>query len=236
MVQFFGVDADGDSISITYLFTDADFLLANAGGTATVDTAFAICFARGTAIATPTGERAVEDLAIGDTVLNAQGQAVAVKWIDRQTFHPLFAALNQKLPIRFAVGALGGGLPHRELFVSPDHALFVDGCLVNASALVNGRTITRTTTWNSNVEYFHIETEAHELVLAEGAPTETFVDNISREHFDNYAEYAALYPNAAPMVELDLPRVAFGRQLPEVIRRRLAAVADALQATMAQSA
>ena len=65
--------------------------------------------------------------------------------------------------------------------------------------------------------------------MAEGAPAETFIDNVSRQSFDNHAEYEALYPNAAPMVELELPRVKFARQLPKAVVRRLAAVADALQ-------
>ena len=197
---------------------------------------YVFCFTRGTRIATPDGERNVEDLTMGDTVLNTQGQAVSVKWLGRQTLHPLFAKLNGKMPIRIAQGALGDDIPSRNLFVSPDHAMLVDGVLVHASALINGRTITQMQTWEGDVEYFHIETEAHELILAEGAPAETFIDNVSREEFDNHAEYAALYPNAQPMVEMDLPRVKFARQLTRAISRRLEAVADELMGAQARAA
>ena len=60
--------------------------------------------------------------------------------------------------------------------------------------MINGTTITQVTQWEGDVEYLHIETEDHELILAEGAPTETFMDNASRTCFNNYAEYQALYP------------------------------------------
>ncbi len=226
-----------DSGAFIFSTSNPRFVNLATGQTVEVTSAnFLLCFTRGTAIATPNGERAVETLAIGNLVLNAQGQPVPVKWIGRQTIHPAFAMFHDKLPIRITAGALGQGLPHRDLCVSPDHALLVEGCLIHASALVNGRTITRATDWTDVVEYFHIETEAHEIILAEGAPTETFIDNVSRECFDNYAEYAALYPDAAPMVELDLPRVLFARQLPAVIRRHLDAVADAMHGVVAQVA
>ena len=70
--------------------------------------------------------------------------------------------------------------------------------------------------------------ENHEVVLAEGAPAETFIDNVSRRLFDNYAEYEALYGDETPIVELDQPRAMSARQVPRAIRERLAAVATAL--------
>lgn len=212
------------------------FLLSNNGsittsstGTATIGI-YTYCFSRGTAIATPVGERAVETLAIGDRILNAQGESVAVKWIGRQAMTSVMARLNGELPVCIRAGALGNGLPHRDLLVSPGHALRVDDVLVNASALVNGTSIVQLQAWQGDVEYFHIETEAHEIILAEGAPAETFIDTVSRERFDNYAEYRALYPNAAPMVELELPRVSHARQLSRFTARRLAAIAAGLGA------
>jgi hypothetical protein len=61
----------------------------------------------------------------------------------------------------------------------------------------------------------------HEIIYAEGVPCETFIDNVSRAQFDNYAEYQALYPNTRMMKELPLPRVKFKRQLPTMIKQRL---------------
>lgn len=188
----------------------------------------AACFARGTWIATADGPKPVESLVIGDAILNAEGKEILVKWIGRQTRNPVFAALHNEMPIRIVRGALGDGLPLRDLFVSPDHALLIQGCLIHADALVNDRTITRMQDWGGDVEYFHIETEAHEIILAEGAAAETFVDNDARQRFDNAAEFAALYPNAQPMNELDLPRICFRRQLPAAISKPLDGIADGL--------
>ena len=77
--------------------------------------------------------------------------------------------------------------------------------------------------------WFHIETEDHAVILAEGTPAETFVDNVSRARFDNYAEFEALYGKPeASIEELDHPRVKSARQLPAAIRDRLAARASSL--------
>jgi len=210
-----------------FLLSNSASLAPSSGGTATLGI-YTYCFSKGTAIATPVGERAVETLAIGDEVLNTKGQSVAVKWIGRQTLASFTARLSGELPVCISAGALGNGLPRRDLLVSPGHALLVDGVLVNASALVNGTSIVKLQAWQGDVEYFHIETEAHEMILAEGTPAETFIDTVSRERFDNHAEYVALYPNAPAMVELELPRVTHSRQLSRFTERRLAEVAATL--------
>ena len=186
------------------------------------------CFTKSTLIATPYGERLVETLAIGDTVSLAHGGNAAVKWIGRQTT-PLSSALtDESLPVLIRAGALGENIPSQDLYVSPDHAMLVDDTLIHAHALVNGHSIVQLSTWSGDVEYYHIETERHEIILANGAPAETFVDNETRQRFDNAAEYDALYPKERPMRELHLPRVKFRRQLSrvtaELLQRRAAKV------------
>jgi hypothetical protein len=131
------------------------------------------------------------------------------------------------LPIRIRAGALGDGLPTRDLLLSPAHALLLDGVLVNAGALVNGGTITREAAVPEVFTYYNLELAEHTLILAEGTPAETFVDNVSREHFDNWAEHEALLGDA-PIAEMDLPRAASHRQVPMAIRRRLAEIAARL--------
>jgi hypothetical protein len=184
---------------------------------------FPVCFLAGTMVATPAGETLVDNLVIGDVVLTADGRAAPVKWVGVQTVVALFADPLRSFPIRVLAGALGEGLPVRDLLVSPDHALFLDGALVHAGALVNGTTIVREVAMPERFTYFHIEVEDHALILAEGVPAETFVDNVTRRRFDNYAQYEALYGDTGPLLaELDLPRVKSARQLPQAIRRRLA--------------
>ena len=183
-----------------------------------------VCFLAGTMIAVPGGERAVEELAIGDMVLTAGGETRPVLWIGRQTLHRHFGDPLRTHPIRIAAGALGDSLPTRDLFVSPDHALLLEGQLVQAGALVNGTTVVKHKPEEPRYTYYHIELQDHALVLAEGVAAETFVDNVTRGRFDNYAEYEALYgTDAAAIAEMDLPRVKSARQLPDSLRTRLAA-------------
>lgn len=183
-----------------------------------------VCFYPGTLIATPLGEHAVETLETGDEVLTADGRVMTINWLGRQTVSTIFADPLRVLPIRVKAGALGNGLPLRDLLVSPDHALFVEGVLANAGALVNGVTIIRERNVPQTFTYYHIETAEHALVLAEGAAAETFVDNVDRMRFDNWDERAAL-PYGDRIVEMSYPRAKSARQLPASLRQRLEDVA-----------
>ena len=182
---------------------------------------YVACYAAGTRIATPAGERAVEALAIGDLVTTASGLARPIRWIGTRGYGGRFLrGRPHLLPILFRAGSLGGGAPTRDLRVSPRHAMFLDGVLVPAEALVNGSDIVQDIQAGS-VLYFHIELERHDLIIAEGAISESFVDDNSRGMFLNAAEYDRIYPNApreAPVY--CAPRVDDGYRL-EAIRRRL---------------
>jgi hypothetical protein len=205
-----------------YYFTNDQIAASQIGTTLSEQGGvLAVCFMPGTAIATPAGERPVETLRIGDHVLSSDGRAVAVRWIGQQTVAPRFAD-PLRLPIRVKAGALGENVPARDLLVSPDHALFVDGVLIHAGALVNGTSVVRETDVPVIFTYYHVETEDHSLIMAENAPAETFVDNIDRGRFDNFAEYAALYPDGHAIVELPYPRAKAHRQVPSSVRARLA--------------
>lgn len=69
--------------------------------------------------------------------------------------------------------------------------------------------------------YYHILCENQEIVLAENTPAETFIDNVTMESFDNYAEYKKLYPKEWDMIELDIPRAKAWRQLPRAFKQTL---------------
>lgn len=183
-------------------------------------TDFAACFAAGTMIATPQGDCAVETLAIGDPVLTAGGGTAPVKWIGRQTLHKTFTPPERMVPVRVKSGALGPGTPHRDLVLTADHALILDGLAITAGALVNGTTIAYDAVESlpERVTYYHVETEDHAVILANGTPAETFVDTFGRRAFDNHAEYSSLYPEERTMAEMRLPRIATARLLPRTIR------------------
>ncbi|MBB5371982.1 Hint domain-containing protein [Acidocella aromatica] len=176
-----------------------------------------LCFYPGTRIATPEGEMAVEALQAGDLVVTANGTK-PVRWVGQSHVHTRFADPLRSLPIRIKAGALGDSLPVRDLLLSPDHAVFIDGILVQASALVNGTSIVREYDAPEQFTYYHVELETHELLLAEGALAESFVDNVDRMHFHNWDERKA---PAEAIVEMDYPRAKSARQVPMAIRQRL---------------
>ena len=199
--------------SVTITATASDGFFTSAPSTPFVITVQP-CFLPGTRIATPSGEVAVETLQPGDLVLTADGRAVPVRWVGRQTVITALANPVQGLPVRIAAGALGENLPARDLLVSPGHALGFGDVLVNAGALVNGTTIRRETPLPRVFEYWHVELDSHMLLLAEGVPAESFLDSVEPAAFDN----AATRPEAPPIAELDLPRARSHRQVPQWIR------------------
>ena len=155
------------------------------------------CYCRGTLILTDRGEVAAETLAIGDHVVTASGAVRPIKWIGRRSYGGRFTRGNRAvLPVVIRAGALADGVPRRDLFVSPMHAMFLDGLLIPARALINGTTVVQVAAVDQ-VEYIHIELETHDVILAEGAASETFVDDDSRAMFLNARDFALLYPDTA---------------------------------------
>lgn len=226
------VSTSGSSYYVSFgsNYSATDFIFPSQLDTSTFNTTdFTTCFLAGSLIATPEGERAVEELAIGDEILTEDGRAVAVKWIGRQTVVTAFGPAERLMPVRFAAGALGDGLPHSDLTVTADHGMLVDGVICHAGALVNGTTIIRVplSEMGETFMVYHIETAEHEIIFANGAPAETFIDNVSRRVFDNYAEFEALYGDVPEMEELPHPRAMSARQVPARIAARLRGLAAA---------
>jgi hypothetical protein len=90
--------------------------------------------------------------------------------------------------------ALADNVPQADLYLSPGHCLFVDGVLIPVEHLVNGTSIAYAVPEGmTDIEYFHIELETHDVMLAEGAPVETLLVKQGREHFTNFVEYERLY-------------------------------------------
>ena len=150
-----------------------------------------VCFAEGTRIVTPNGEDAVENLRAGDMVLAMRdGQAgfEALRWVGfMDVAVPRNAAMAAKTaPILIKAGAIAPGMPARDLRVSPDHAMEVDGHLIPAKHLVNGSSIIQEV-WCKRVRYFHLELEAHGLLLSEGTWSESYLDDGNRHAFNNTA-------------------------------------------------
>ena len=178
------------------------------------------CFCAGTMILSDRGEIPIEQLTIGNRVVTFDGEPLAIRWIGRRSYAGRsLAGRAHVLPVRIEAGALGDGLPRRDLRVSPLHAMYLDGVLVPAGQLTNGSTIVQEREC-LRVDYLHLELERHEVIWAEGAPSETFLDDDSRGLFHNASEHAALYPGAASPGRSYAPRVEHGYQL-EAIREKL---------------
>ena len=184
------------------------------------------CFLRGTRIATPGGEVAVEMLRPGDPVKTLSGATKAIVWIGRRRIDPRrHPDAGRVRPVRIRRHAFGAGVPHRDLLVSPDHAVFVDGALVCARRLINGATIVQDV-GDAPVEYFHLELESHDIVLAEGLPAESYLDTGNRALFENAGLPLVLHPDlsgqarrvaesCAPFVEADAAVYEIWRRLAE---------------------
>jgi hypothetical protein len=156
-----------------------------------------VCYCLGTRILTARGEVAVEDLAIGDLAVTAAGGTRPIEWIGRRwldlTRH---ADPPRARPIRIAAGAFPGGVPHRDLLVSPDHAVVFDGMLIPARLLVNGASIAADSGCRE-VTYFHVELAGHDILLAEGLPAESYLDTGNRDMFENAGSALVLHPDFA---------------------------------------
>jgi hypothetical protein len=154
------------------------------------------CYCRGTMILTEDGEVPVEDLSIGDRVMTKIGNFRPIKWIGKRGYSGRFAmGKDHILPICIKAGALDDNLPWRDLWISPHHAMYLGGVLIEARDLVNGVSIVQAERIDQ-VEYFHIELSSHDVIIAEGAFSESFMDDDSRNMFHNVHEYDALYPDA----------------------------------------
>jgi hypothetical protein len=209
---------------------------AGVSAASTTDKFSAVCFMAGTLISTPDGNVAVETLKAGDLVLTIEGKVAPISWLGRQTVSMIFSDTLRTMPIRVKVNALGDNVPSRDLLISPDHAVLVDGVLVQAGALVNGNSIVREANVPQVFTYYHLELTDHSLILAENTPAETFIDNVDRLAFDNWAEHEALYPNGQAIVEMPYARAKAHRQVPRAIRERLTRRAHALAELAATAA
>ena len=161
-----------------------------------------VCFLKGTLIWTPSGESRIEDLRVNDVVVTASGGASSIKWVWRRRFErePGQNWDQRIVPIRVAQSALGPNTPHRDLYLSQYHCLYLDGVLIPAVDLINNSTIARCSAKNlREIEYFHIKLERHSVIYAEGAACETLraITAVNSDSLE-FEEYRRLYGEPLP--------------------------------------
>jgi hypothetical protein len=172
-----------------------------------------ICLTEGTLIDTSEGPVAVENLRPGDTIINLDGAHVALRRVFRRRFTgaDLGAAPNLR-PVRIMAGSMGHGLPRRDLLVSRQHRMLVSSritrrvlqeteVLVAAVKLTGlpGIFVDETV---SEVTYFHLLFDRHEIVYAEGAPTESLYpgpDALKSVTPEARKEILTIFPEIADM-------------------------------------
>ena len=157
----------------------------------------AACFKEGVLIRTEGGNRAVEAVMAGDKVVVIRdGQEVLepVLWVGVTAIDlSKHARVEEAAPIRIRAGALAEGQPARDLFLSPEHCLIIEGRCVSAKLLVNGGSIVSERD-HARFTYYHIELQSHGILLAENAPAESYLDTGNRSLFDNSGEPQQLHP------------------------------------------
>ncbi|HJE23943.1 MAG TPA: Hint domain-containing protein, partial [Methylorubrum populi] len=184
-------------------YTPGQFAVRDGAGTTIPDTV--VCFVAGTRIRVMRDGRVcdvpVETLAIGDRVVTADGALRPVIWLGHRHLdcdaHPNSALL---WPVRVLPGAFGGGLPERPLRLSPGHPVLVGadadgagGVLVPVMCLINGTSIAREAA--PSVTYWHVELDAHDILLAEGLPVESYLDWGDRAFFEEASDHALHNPD-----------------------------------------
>ncbi len=152
------------------------------------------CFVAGTRLATESGEVAVQSLRVGDRVRAVlTGRWETVAWIGHRvidiTRHP---RKEQVWPIRVSAHAFGPCQPGRDLWLSPHHGVYVNDVLIPVGLLANGTTIRQIQL--PAIDYWHVELPRHEVILAEGLPSESYLDIGDRTDFLLAGPFTTLFP------------------------------------------
>lgn len=176
------VDSDGNGFDgfVEYLDTDGNVI----GRSEFTNIESIVCFTPGTLIATPKGEVAVENLRVGDKVITRDNGIQEIRWMGAKEMGWHEFATNPHLrPVMVKAGSLGNGLPERDMMLSPNHRLLVANdrtalyfdeheVLVAAKHLIGGKGIHQVESVGTT--YFHFMFDQHEVVLSNGAWTESF--------------------------------------------------------------
>ncbi len=157
------------------------------------------CFMAGTRILTSRGKIPVQKLSVGDTVITLAGDDWPIIWIGKRTINSLQHAQPETVwPVCITANALAENIPSRDLWVSPDHAIYIDDYLIPAKELINDCNIYQGR--RNAVIYYHIELEEHAVVFAENAAVETYLETGNRGGFENGGDTASLEPDFADVM------------------------------------
>lgn len=191
------------------------------------------CFLAGSMIRTPDGDRAVEELSVGETVLvfeNGQSVERQIVWAGKTTAHVRIGLPDDEAgyPVRLLKDAISAGVPDRDLLVTPEHCLYFEGGFIPARMLVNGHSILfdRSVT---TYDYYHIETAQHSVIMANNVLTESYLDTGNRSSFRPHGTVSRISAGQARSWAEDAAApLVVARERVEPIFRQILARADAM--------
>ncbi|MFT8808042.1 Hint domain-containing protein [Gluconobacter sp.] len=151
------------------------------------NTYIGVCFLADSMVRTPSGETPIQDIRTGDEILawyEGTPSARKVIWTGRRqaTTNPALPDDQAGYPVRILANAIADNVPHKDMLITAEHCLFMDGRFVPARMLVNGKSIFYDRSVTS-YEYFHIETRDHSVIMADGMLTESYLDTGNRHTF-----------------------------------------------------
>ncbi|WP_196424081.1 Hint domain-containing protein [Commensalibacter melissae] len=146
------------------------------------------CFLLGTNILTSKGEKPVESLSVGDEVVaicNNGRINRKIVWIGKTDISVDQGKNRYDLyPVCIKAHAFGLNKPHRDLYLTPEHTVYIDGGLIPVRMLVNGRSIVIDKS-RDKFQIYHVETEQHSILLSENLMTESYLNTDDKYLFDN---------------------------------------------------
>ncbi|MDI2113846.1 Hint domain-containing protein [Commensalibacter nepenthis] len=188
-----------DGSSVTLHIIDIETTGYTLGENSDGSTFIEACFLAGTAISTPNGTMAIETISTHDIIETFDWQTnqvihSAVTWIGQKH---MTINVNQPddlagYPVRVLKGAIDDNVPNQDLLITPEHCLFFDGNFVPVRMLVNGRSIYYDRSITS-YDYYHIETEKHSVIWANGTLTESYLDTGNRNVFSTNQKVVSLF-------------------------------------------
>ncbi|WP_231866457.1 Hint domain-containing protein [Acetobacter cerevisiae] len=157
-----------------------------------------VCFLSGSMIRTSKGDVTVENVKIGDEVVvfdwkNNKDALRSIVWVGkaRATVCPGLPDDEAGWPVRVIKDAISDGVPYKDMLITAEHCLFFEGKFVPVRMLVNGQSIFYDKSITS-YDYYHVETEQHSVITADGMLTESYLDTGNRSSFRQEGKIATL--------------------------------------------
>ncbi|WP_256940143.1 Hint domain-containing protein, partial [Acetobacter malorum] len=224
------VTGNGETASVTLdpktsdIVDGQQFNLVNDGDTLAIET----CFLAGSMIQTPNGDVPVEKICVGDvitTYVNDKEDSRSVIWAGK-----VHATVRSELkddeagyPVRVLKDAVADGVPYKDMLITAEHCLFFEGRFVPVRMLVNGVSIFYDKSITS-YDYYHVETEQHSVIRADGMLTESYLDTGNRSTFRQNGKVVVLRAAGARSWEADAAApLCVGRNFVEALFRALEA-------------